>query len=118
MFLVAYYQGPEYYHASYGVIVKNITNTNLNECLDEFLKLSALIRINETVSKEVLMCYVINEKLDNDLSTLECLKYFKINELLINRWVPGNDLTKSIATTCIPSSSDFQNSNISFEDDD
>ena len=26
-----------------------------------------------------------------DLKNVECLKYFKVLEVLINRWVPGSD---------------------------
>lgn len=52
---MAYYEGPETYHASYGVLVRHKNINNLNQ-LDEFeeanfAQLSALIRINETVSK-------------------------------------------------------------------
>lgn len=54
---MAYYEGPDYYHASYGVIVrkKNLNNINLADEYDNqsFTQLSALLRINETVSKVV-----------------------------------------------------------------
>ena len=118
---MAYYEGPETYHASYGVLVRHKNINNLNQ-LDEFeeanfAQLSALIRINETVSKvfkllmylscihiisfifffkkEVIICYVMYENNNDnnqiDLKNVECLKYFKILEVLINRWVPGSD---------------------------
>jgi len=50
---VAYFKGPEQYHASYGIKIKifdlsEITQANMNE---EFIKFSSLIRINETAAK-------------------------------------------------------------------
>jgi hypothetical protein len=32
-----------------------------------------------------------NDNNQIDLKNVECLKYFKILEVLINRWVPGSD---------------------------
>ena len=54
MYQVAYYKGPEQYHASYGIRVKqsDLKYLTMNEeNQEDFTNLSALIRINETVSK-------------------------------------------------------------------
>ena len=98
--LVAYYEGPDSYHASFGIMVRHLDLNELNNPkTDEFSKLSALIRINETVSKEVVIIYVINTKSNNSYNDLECLKFLKINEFLVNRWVPGSDLAKFTSQT-------------------
>lgn len=36
-----------------------------------------------------MICFVVYESAD--LKTPECLKEFSILEMLVNRWVPGND---------------------------
>ena len=52
---MAYFKGPEEYHASYGIKIKsfdlnNIKEANMNE---ELIKFSSLVRINETASKVI-----------------------------------------------------------------
>ena len=45
---VAYFRGPEYFHASYSIIVKRVENDSDYESLSSF---AGLVRVNENVSK-------------------------------------------------------------------
>ena len=58
---MAYYGGPEKYHSSYAIKVKHLDLNNLSLTNDPFTQFSALIRINETVSK-VKNSYFLNFK--------------------------------------------------------
>ena len=115
IYIVVYFDGPDKYHASYSVRVRNKdmkdllnelengdneNNDNETECFSQF---SALMRINETASKEVMICYVIYDSQDElfNLNEPSCVGKFHVMESLIERWVPKENrdhLTESISS--------------------
>ncbi|XP_077517387.1 tRNA splicing endonuclease subunit 2 isoform X2 [Amblyomma americanum] len=92
-----YKDGPPFYHASFSVVVRRVWADNLEEQIDHRLQswpaLSGLIRVNGNASKTVLLCHVIMPR-DFDLSTPNCLRLFKIQELLVRRWITSEEREK------------------------
>lgn len=92
-----YKDGPPFYHASFSVVVRRVQADTLEEvpdhCLQTWQGLSSLIRVNGNASKTVLLCHVIMPK-DADLTTPHCLQSFKIQELLVRRWVVSEEREK------------------------
>uniref|UniRef100_A0A1E1XDB0 tRNA-intron lyase n=1 Tax=Amblyomma aureolatum TaxID=187763 RepID=A0A1E1XDB0_9ACAR len=92
-----YKDGPPFYHASFSVVVRQVWADNLEEHSDHRLRnwpaLSGLIRVNGNASKTVLLCHVIMPR-DADLSTPNCLRLFKIQELLVRRWITSEEREK------------------------
>ncbi|CAF1102939.1 unnamed protein product [Brachionus calyciflorus] len=86
-FLV-YYEGPDRYHASFSVKIKikDLNKLNENEA-DSFTQFSSLVRINETASKELLVCYAIYDSDDFNPESVQSLKKIDILEIFVNRWV-------------------------------
>ncbi|XP_077552288.1 uncharacterized protein LOC144166618 [Haemaphysalis longicornis] len=92
-----YKDGPPFYHASFSVVVRRVQADTLEEDPDHRLQtwqgLSGLIRVNGNASKTVLLCHVIMPK-DADLTTPHCLQSFRIQELLVRRWVVSEEREK------------------------
>ncbi len=79
---MAYFKGPEKYHASYGIQIKSIdlskiNNKNMNLVELDLIKCSSLVRINETASKVRGNLTKIVLMIDNRLN------YFKGNNHLL-----------------------------------
>lgn len=89
-----YKDGPPFYHATFSVLVRQAWSETLQEHEDRRLRtwasMAGLIRLNATSAKAVLLCYVVIPK-DADLSTPECLRSFKIQELLLRRWITSEE---------------------------
>ncbi|CAN7999064.1 unnamed protein product [Ixodes hexagonus] len=89
-----YKDGPPYYHATFSVLVRQAWCETLEEIEDRRLRswasLAGLVRLNTSSAKAVLLSYVIIPK-DADLSTPECLRSFKIQELLLRRWITSEE---------------------------
>lgn len=94
---VLYKDGPPFYHASFSVVVRRVQADTLEEEPDHRLQtwqgLCGLIRVNGNASKTVLLCHVIMPK-DVDLTTPHCLQSFRIQELLVRRWVVSEEREK------------------------
>lgn len=92
-----YKDGPPFYHASFSVIVRSVWADTLEEQPDHRLQswptLSGLIRVNGNASKAVLLCHVIMPR-DADLTTPHVLRSFKIQELLVRRWIVSEEREK------------------------
>jgi hypothetical protein len=81
--------------------LENNENNNETECFSQF---SALMRINETASKEVMICYVIYDSQDEtfNLDQPTCVAKFYVMESLVERWVPKENrdhLSESFSST-------------------
>lgn len=89
-----YKDGPAFYHATFSVLVRQAWSETLEEAEDRRLRswtsLAGLIRLSASAAKAVLLCYVVIPK-DADLSTPECLRSFKIQELLLRRWITSEE---------------------------
>jgi len=96
---VLYKVGPPFYHASYSVIVKPVEGEsltplpNIPETPLTWSALAGVNRITEHVAKELMYCYVIKP---TDLSTVDlksplCISKFKVQEILIRRWVSSEE---------------------------
>lgn len=86
---MVYYQGPDLYHASYSVIIKikDLNSITENE-LGLFTQFSSLVRINETASKDLIVCHAVYDSTDICIDSVKCLAKISILETLVNRWVP------------------------------
>ncbi|XP_075546590.1 tRNA splicing endonuclease subunit 2 [Dermacentor variabilis] len=92
-----YKDGPPFYHASFSVIVRTVWADTLEENPDHRLQswptLSGLIRVNGNASKAVLLCHVIMPR-GADFTTPHVLRSFKIQELLVRRWIVSEEREK------------------------
>lgn len=91
---VLYKDGPPFYHATFSVVVRRACSETLEEDDDHRLRswtsLASLVRINANAAKTVLLCYVLIPK-ETDFSTPECLRSFKIQEMIVRRWVTSEE---------------------------
>lgn len=89
-----YKDGPPFYHATFSVVVRRACSETLEEDDDHRLRswtsLASLVRINANAAKTVLLCYVLIPK-ETDFSTPECLRSFKIQEMIVRRWVTSEE---------------------------
>ncbi|XP_053324586.1 tRNA-splicing endonuclease subunit Sen2 [Spea bombifrons] len=93
--LLLYRKGPPFYHASYSVFVE-LVDSNFEGSPLRPLTWKALAGLNRTtvnVSKELLFCYLIKPPAftDRDLRTPECIKTFKVQELILSRWISSRE---------------------------
>ncbi|MBN3325367.1 SEN2 endonuclease, partial [Atractosteus spatula] len=97
-FKVLYRKGPPFYHASYSVVVEKVDETFQGSALRPFTwrSLAALNRITGNVSKELLLCYVIRplDMTEEDMSTPDCMKSIKVQEIIVSRWISSRDHTE------------------------
>ncbi|XP_063072681.1 tRNA-splicing endonuclease subunit Sen2 [Engraulis encrasicolus] len=92
-----YRKGPPFYHASYSVVVEKVDEGCRGATLRPFTwrSLAALSRITGNVNKELMLCYVImpSNLSEEMLSSPECIRDFKVQEVLLSRWVSSRERT-------------------------
>ncbi|XP_068018769.1 tRNA-splicing endonuclease subunit Sen2 isoform X2 [Melanerpes formicivorus] len=93
--LLLYRKGPPFYHASYSVIAE-LVDDNFEGALRRPLSWKSLSGLNRTTanaSKELMLCYVIrpSDMTDEEMSTPECMKRIKVQELIVSRWVSSRE---------------------------
>ncbi len=101
--LILYRDGPPFNHSSYSVMIKTINDLDLKPDPKydprplTWRSLSAFNRVTEQVNKEVLLCYVLHPENmgESELNSPECLKKFKIQEMIIHRWVSSQEREQS-----------------------
>ncbi|NXO51042.1 SEN2 endonuclease, partial [Aramus guarauna] len=93
--LLLYRKGPPFYHASYSVIAE-LVNDNFEGSLRRPLSWKSLSGLNRTTvnaSKELMLCYLIrpSDMTEKEMSTPECMKRIKVQELIVSRWVASRE---------------------------
>ncbi|KFV90863.1 tRNA-splicing endonuclease subunit Sen2, partial [Eurypyga helias] len=93
--LLLYRKGPPFYHASYSVIAE-LVDDNFEGSLRRPLcwkSLSGLNRTTVSASKELMLCYLIrpSDMTEAEMSTPECMKRIKVQELIVTRWVSSRE---------------------------
>ncbi|XP_057703140.1 tRNA-splicing endonuclease subunit Sen2 isoform X2 [Corythoichthys intestinalis] len=93
--MVLYRKGPPFYHSSYSVVVEKADERFEGSTLRPFSwrSLATLSRITATVSKELLLCYVVHpvDLTEAELASPECLSRLKIQEVVVSRWVSSKE---------------------------
>ncbi|XP_048345663.1 tRNA-splicing endonuclease subunit Sen2 isoform X2 [Sphaerodactylus townsendi] len=93
--LLLYQKGPPFYHASYSVIVELVNDDFEGSSQRSFSwkSLSSLNRTTANVSKELMFCYLIkpSDMTEKEMSSPECLKRIKVQELILHRWVSSRE---------------------------
>ncbi|KAI5607599.1 tRNA-splicing endonuclease subunit Sen2, partial [Silurus asotus] len=96
--LMLYRKGPPFYHASYSVAVERVDESFHGAALRPFTwrSLAALSRTTANVSKELMVCYVIvpSGLTGEDISSPDCLKRLKIQEIIVSRWISSRERTE------------------------
>ncbi|NXI58801.1 SEN2 endonuclease, partial [Chloroceryle aenea] len=93
--LLLYRKGPPFYHASYSVIAE-LVDDNFEGSLRRRLSWKSLSGLNRTTvnaSKELMLCYLIrpSDMTEEEMSTPECMKRIKVQELIVTRWVSSRE---------------------------
>ncbi|XP_032851722.2 tRNA-splicing endonuclease subunit Sen2 [Tyto alba] len=93
--LLLYRKGPPFYHASYSVIAE-LVDDNFEGSLRRPLSWKSLSGLNRTTvnaSKELMLCYLIrpSDMTEEEMSTPECMKRIKVQELIVSRWVSSRE---------------------------
>ncbi|XP_014807152.1 PREDICTED: tRNA-splicing endonuclease subunit Sen2 [Calidris pugnax] len=93
--LLLYRKGPPFYHASYSVIAE-LVDDNFEGSLRRPLSWKCLSGLNRTTvnaSKELMLCYLIrpSDMTEEEMSTPECMKKIKVQELIVSRWVSSRE---------------------------
>ncbi|NXS55578.1 SEN2 endonuclease, partial [Brachypteracias leptosomus] len=93
--LLLYRKGPPFYHASYSVIAE-LVDDNFEGSLRRPLSWKTLSGLNRTTvnaSKELMLCYLIkpSDMTEKEMSTPECMKRIKVQELIVTRWVSSRE---------------------------
>ncbi|NXS91976.1 SEN2 endonuclease, partial [Jacana jacana] len=93
--LLLYRKGPPFYHASYSVIAE-LVDDNFEGSLRRPLSWQCLSGLNRTTvnaSKELMLCYLIrpSDMTEEEMSTPECMKKIKVQELIVSRWVSSRE---------------------------
>ncbi|XP_044181935.1 tRNA-splicing endonuclease subunit Sen2-like isoform X1 [Acropora millepora] len=96
---VLYKEGMPFYHSSYSVIVQMIESDHLE--LDKnngnmlshqltWPQLCGVSRVSGHAAKEVMLCFVIPpaDMTIDELSSPKCITRFKIQEIVLRRWIP------------------------------
>uniref|UniRef100_A0A3P9H1K6 tRNA-splicing endonuclease subunit Sen2 n=1 Tax=Oryzias latipes TaxID=8090 RepID=A0A3P9H1K6_ORYLA len=90
-----YRKGPPFYHASYSVVVEQTDDEFRGSTLRPFSwrSFAALSRITASVSKELMLCYIVypGELLKEELDSPVCLSKLKVQEVIISRWVSSKE---------------------------
>ncbi|NXC27730.1 SEN2 endonuclease, partial [Campylorhamphus procurvoides] len=93
--LLLYRKGPPFYHASYSVLAELV-----DDCFEgslrrplSWMSLSGLNRTTANASKELMLCYLIkpSDMTSEEMSSPECMKRIKVQELIVNRWVSSRE---------------------------
>ncbi|XP_071804336.1 uncharacterized protein [Asterias amurensis] len=91
---VLYKHGPPFYHGSYSIIVKMVTEGSWDTSDPlTWPALSGMDRITETVAKEVMFCYVLRPAnlSDDEMTSPRCIPRFRVQEILMRRWVSSRE---------------------------
>ncbi|NXT52400.1 SEN2 endonuclease, partial [Pluvianellus socialis] len=93
--LLLYRKGPPFYHASYSVLAE-LVDDNFEGSLRRPLSWKSLSGLNRTTvnaSKELMLCYLIkpSDMTEKEMSTPECMKKIKVQELIVSRWVSSRE---------------------------
>ncbi|NXG35960.1 SEN2 endonuclease, partial [Dromaius novaehollandiae] len=93
--LLLYRKGPPFYHASYSVIAE-LVDDNFEGSPRRPLSWKSLSGLNRTTvnaSKELMLCYLIrpSDMTEKEMSTPECMKRIKVQELIVTRWVSSRE---------------------------
>ncbi|NXI98941.1 SEN2 endonuclease, partial [Psophia crepitans] len=93
--LLLYRKGPPFYHASYSVLAE-LLDDNFEGSLRRPLSWKSLSGLNRTTvnaSKELMLCYLIrpSDMTEKEMSTPECMKRIKVQELIVSRWVSSRE---------------------------
>ncbi|KFU86075.1 tRNA-splicing endonuclease subunit Sen2 [Chaetura pelagica] len=93
--LLLYRKGPPFYHASYSVLAEMVDDNfegSLRRPLN-WKSLSGLNRTTASASKELMFCYLIrpSDMTEEEMSTPECMKRIKVQELIVSRWVSSRE---------------------------
>nr|XP_054755670.1 uncharacterized protein LOC129261639 [Lytechinus pictus]XP_054755675.1 uncharacterized protein LOC129261639 [Lytechinus pictus] len=91
---ILYKKGPPFYHASYCVYVFMVNEEDIDQHGVHKINWSSLMgrdRVIENAAKELMFCFVIKpSKLrQKDLESPACIPQFKVQEMLMKRWVPS-----------------------------
>ncbi|XP_019360623.1 PREDICTED: tRNA-splicing endonuclease subunit Sen2 [Gavialis gangeticus] len=90
-----YRKGPPFYHASYSVMAELVNDDFKGSLRRPFSwkSLSGLNRTTTNVSKELILCYLIkpSDMTEKEMSSPECMKRIKVQELIVNRWVSSRE---------------------------
>uniref|UniRef100_A0AAF7A081 Peroxisome proliferator-activated receptor gamma n=1 Tax=Bos taurus TaxID=9913 RepID=A0AAF7A081_BOVIN len=93
--LLLYRKGPPFYHASYSVIVELVDDRFQGAPRRplSWRSLAALSRVSVSVSKELMLCYLIKPSTmtDKDMESPECMKQIKVQEVILSRWVSSRE---------------------------
>lgn len=93
--LLLYRKGPPFYHASYSVIVELVDDhfQGAPRRPLSWRSLAALSRVSVSVSKELMLCYLIKPSTmtDKDMESPECMKQIKVQEVILSRWVSSRE---------------------------
>ncbi|CAG2183988.1 unnamed protein product, partial [Oppiella nova] len=71
-------------HSLYSVIIQYAIDGHYKQSVDWFY-MSALVRLQRNVRKELMVC-VVDVPKDCDISSPNCIKSFEIDFLSFNRW--------------------------------
>ncbi|KAK2144846.1 hypothetical protein LSH36_725g00036 [Paralvinella palmiformis] len=90
---VLYKQGPAFYHSTYSVLVRHLSGDRLMERhqgmarTTTWTSLSALNRITEQVSKDLMICYVMEPEdiTTNEIMSPDCISRYRIQEVVVKR---------------------------------
>uniref|UniRef100_A0A8D3DAW7 tRNA-splicing endonuclease subunit SEN2 n=1 Tax=Scophthalmus maximus TaxID=52904 RepID=A0A8D3DAW7_SCOMX len=93
--LMLYRKGPPFYHSSYSVVIEQVDDTFRGSALRPFSwrSLATLNRITASVSKELMLCYIIHptDLTAAELDSPECLSRLKVQEVIASRWVSSKE---------------------------
>ncbi|XP_057561274.1 tRNA-splicing endonuclease subunit Sen2 isoform X6 [Hippopotamus amphibius kiboko] len=93
--LLLYRKGPPFYHASYSVIVELVDDRFEGSPRRplSWRSLAALSRVSVSVSKELMLCYLIKPSTmtDKEMESPECMKQIKVQEVILSRWVSSRE---------------------------
>ncbi|XP_070533775.1 tRNA-splicing endonuclease subunit Sen2-like [Ptychodera flava] len=95
---IVYKQGPPFYHSTYSVLVSMVDEATLLPCGPEERPLSwpvisGMNRVTEHAAKALLFCYVLKppNMTDQEMLSPQCLQRFKVQEMLMRRWIPSRE---------------------------
>ncbi|XP_045181711.2 tRNA-splicing endonuclease subunit Sen2-like [Mercenaria mercenaria] len=99
---IVYKVGPEFYHASYSVIVKTVYEGTFEEVEGynsrklNWTSIFGLNRVTEHVAKTLVYCYVImpRDLSDEERKSPECIARFKVRLQTVQRWVSSQERDK------------------------
>eukprot|EP00057_Strongylocentrotus_purpuratus_P031300 XP_784204.3 PREDICTED: tRNA-splicing endonuclease subunit Sen2 [Strongylocentrotus purpuratus] len=91
---ILYKKGPPFYHASYCVYVFMINEEDIDHQGIHKMNWASLMgrdRVIENAAKELMFCFVIkpSKLLQKDLDSPACIPHFKVQEMVMKRWVPS-----------------------------